>query len=160
MPLCKMVSLDTSSSETGYAVFEDAEYKLSGILVPNKGLTGQPKMDDMCKQIVGLLKKESPDIVIIERMSVGRNVRTARILSEIIGVVYSWCLANPEVYYEEMTPSQWRGYLGLQGKGKRDELKQASIDFANAAGIRIESDNEADAVCIGLAYIEKTERMT
>ena len=73
MPLCKMVSLDTSSSETGYAVFEDAEYKLSGILVPNKGLTGQPKMDDMCKQIVGLLKKESPVIVIIERMSVGRN---------------------------------------------------------------------------------------
>lgn len=159
MPRCKLISLDTSSSETGYAIFEDAYYASSGILSPDKKLKGQPKMDDMCKRIVKLLTSENPDIVIIERMSVGRNVATARMLAEIIGVVYGWCLSHEGVYYEELTPSQWRGYLGIQGKGKREELKQVSIDYVNDHGIKVKSDNEADAICIGFAYIVKTERM-
>lgn len=116
-------------------------------------------MDDMCKRIVKLLTSENPDIVIVERMSVGRNVATARMLAEIIGVVYGWCLSHEGIYYEELTPSQWRGYLGIQGKGKREELKQVSIGYVNDHDITVKSDNEADAICIGFAYIAKTERM-
>lgn len=153
---CKLVSLDTSSSETGYAIFLNAEYHDSGVLQSDKKLKNQPKMDDMCRRIIRLLKAEKPDIVAIERMSVGRNVRTARILSEIIGVVYGWCLANEETYYEEMTPTQWRSHLGFQSKLSREELKTASIECANRRlGLHVVSDNEADAICIGLAYIEK-----
>lgn len=153
---CKLISLDTSSSETGYAIFINAEYQSSGVLQSDKKLKNQPKMDDMCRRIIRLLKAEEPDIVVIERMSVGRNVRTARILSEIIGVVYGWCLSHDGTYYEEMTPTQWRSCLGFQSKLNREELKVASIQCANdKLGLEIASDNEADAICIGLAYVEK-----
>lgn len=155
MYLCKTISLDTSSSETGYAIFLDGEYSSSGVLVPSKQAKGQEKMDEMCRKITSFLSDESPDIVIVERMSVGRNVKTARILAEIIGVVYGWCLAHQNVFFGEMSPSQWRGALGLQGKGKREDLKREAIDYVKQYGIYVVSDNEADAICIGLAYISK-----
>lgn len=113
----------------------------------------------MCKKIASFLSEENPDIVVIERMSVGRNVKTARILAEIIGVVFGWCLAHKNVYYEEMTPSQWRSILGLQKKEKRNELKQLSIDFVNNIGIKVKTDDEADAICIGMAYIKNIENI-
>lgn len=155
MYLCKTISLDTSTSETGYAVFINGKYIRSGVLNPEKNLAGQNKMDDMCRKIISFLNQELPDIVIIERMSVGRNVKTARMLAEIIGVVYGWCLAQELVFFQDLTPSQWRSALGLQGKGKRDELKRESINYVNQQGIPVVSDNEADAICIGLAYINQ-----
>lgn len=157
MNKCKLISLDTSSNSTGYSIFLNAKYSLSGTLTPEKGLSGQEKLDNMCRKIAELLSKESPDIVIIERMSVGRNVRTARILSEIIGVVYGWCLANNQVYYEEITPAQWRSELGLPTKS--NELKQTAIDFVSSKGIYPGTNDEADAICIGMAYISKIDKL-
>lgn len=38
MDACKLVSLDTSSTSTGYSIFKNAVYFCSGTLTPNKGL--------------------------------------------------------------------------------------------------------------------------
>ena len=60
---CKLLSLDTSSSKTGWACFEDAKYKSSGVInfdtnefkKKYKG-NSDKRVEDMCLAIIDLLK--------------------------------------------------------------------------------------------------------
>lgn len=62
-----------------------------------------------------------------------------------------------DIPYEVFYPTNWRKVLGFkQGSGtKRSELKQQAIDMIyDRYGITATND-EADAICIGMAYIKK-----
>ena len=59
----------------------------------------------------------------------------------------------PKVEIEYIYPSSWRAALGIRnGRGiKRTTLKEADIAFVKEKyGIDV-NDDEADAICIGLA---------
>lgn len=157
---CKLISLDTSTTETGFAIFHDAILKKSGVIQSQEDDGPLGRLKSMGQGILELLDKESPDIVVLEKMNVGRNVKTARLLSELTGIVIGWTLRHPKVYYEELSPSEWRSSLGLQGKFSREEMKRLSIQYViENTGHEPVSDNEADATCIGLGYIKRFERM-
>ena len=83
----------------------------------------------MCLSVINLLKEEKPDIVVIEKLNVGRNMVAVRALSKVIGVVYCYSILN-DCFYFEIQPSQWRSKLGMQSsKRGRDEYKQLSIEY-------------------------------
>ena len=61
---CKLLSLDTSSSKTGWAYFEDTKYKKSGIIdLDTKECKKKYKnnsdnrIKDMCIEVLNLLQK-------------------------------------------------------------------------------------------------------
>ena len=157
----KMISLDTSSTKTGWAYFENGEYVISDVINLNtkdlqkkyKGKSDD-RIRDMCLNIINLCEKYKPDIVVIEKLNVGRNMNATRILSKIIGVVYGWTIINQCTYYE-IQATEWRGKLGMQSsKRKREEYKQLSIDYIrNAIGKEV-NDDEADSICAGFGYIK------
>ena len=63
----------------------------------------------------------------------------------------------PKVTVEYIYPSSWRAAIGIKtGRGiKRTSLKQADIDFVKEKyGIDV-NDDEADAICIGYAQLNK-----
>ena len=156
-----MLSLDTSSSKTGWACFEDAKYKSSGVInfdtnefkKKYKG-NSDKRVEDMCLAIFDLLKKYKPDIIVIEKLNVGRNMVAVRHLCKVIGVVYCYSILN-DCYYHEIQASQWRSQIGIQGKNrKRDEYKQLAIEYVkNILGIDV-TDDEADSICAGIGYIK------
>ena len=158
---CKLLSLDTSSSKTGWACFEDAKYKKSGVInfdtneckKKYKG-NSDKRIEDMCLAIIDLLKKYKPDIIVIEKLNVGRNMVAVRHLCKVIGVVYCYSILN-ECYYHEIQASQWRSQIGIQGKNrKRDEYKQLAIEYVkDILGVAV-TDDEADSICAGIAYIK------
>ena len=158
---CKLLSLDTSSSKTGWSCFEDAKYKKSGVInfdtneckKKYKG-NSDKRIEDMCSAIIDLLKKYKPDIIVIEKLNVGRNMVAVRHLSKVIGVVYCYSILN-DCYYHEIQASQWRSQIGIQGKNrKREEYKQLAIEYVkNTLGIDV-TDDEADSICAGIAYIK------
>ena len=158
---CKLISIDSSSSKTGWAYFENGEYKKSGVLnfdsneckKKYKG-NSDKRIEDMSLAIFNLLKEHKPDIIVIEKLNVGRNMVSVRNLSKVIGVVYCYSILNNS-FYHEIQASQWRSQIGIQGKNrKRDEYKQLAIEYVkNTLGIEV-TDDEADSICAGIGYIK------
>ncbi len=159
---CKLLSLDTSSSKTGWAYFENAKYKKSGVIdLDTKECkkkykeNSEKRIEDMCLAVLDLLKKIKPDIIVIEKLNVSRNMNAVRVLSKVIGAVYTYYISNDDCSYFEIQPTQWRSKLDMQsGRKKRDELKQLSVEYVkNTLGIDV-TDDEADSICAGVGYIK------
>lgn len=157
----KMISLDTSSTKTGWAYFENGKYVESNVINLNDREyqkkykdNSDKRIEDMCLHIIDLLKNYEPNIIVLEKLNVGRNMVAVRCLSKIIGVVYCYSILNNCFYYE-IQASQWRSQIGIQGKNrKRDEYKKLAIEYVkNALDIEV-TDDEADSICVGIGYIK------
>lgn len=157
----KLISIDSSSSKTGWALFENAEYKKSGVIDLDtkeckkkyKGKSDK-RIENMCLAIIHLLQEYKPDIIVIEKLAVTRNMVSVRCLCKVIGAVYCYSILHNNVFYYEIQPSEWRSKLGIQSKGnKREDFKQLSIEYVKSHyGIDV-SDDESDAICAGMGYI-------
>lgn len=151
---CKVVSLDTSSSSTGWAYFIDGEILQHGCIT-SKIKDSEKRMKEMCLSALQLLNNINPDIVYVEKMSVERNPGTARMLSMIIGVIYGWCISH-EKYYEDFRPSEWRSLIKNKDEKiprKREELKFWSQEKVRTIyGFEV-NDDESDAILIGRSAI-------
>lgn len=111
----------------------------------------------MCLSIIELLRLKKPDIILVEKLNVGRNMASTRMLAKIMGVIYGYTLLNG-CDYEEIQASEWRSKIGIQSpKLKRDDYKQLAIDYVkNNFGKEVGND-EADSICAGIGYIKKFE---
>lgn len=126
-----------------------------GLIDLHKNTDSELRLKDMAQHIWQLLEANKPDIIVIEKLNVGRNLQATRLLSKIIGVVYCYSVLNPDVFYFEIQPSQWRKQLGMQSsKRKRDEYKQLSIQFIKEHFNIEVTDDVSDAICAGIGYIK------
>lgn len=157
----KLISLDTSSSKTGWALFENGKYVKSDVIDLDtkeckkiyKG-NSDKRIEDMCLSVWNLLDENKPDIIVIEKLNVGRNMVAVRALSKVIGMVYCYSILNKCFYYE-IQPSQWRSQLGMQSsKRKREEYKQLSVQYVKDNFSINVSDDESDSICAGVGYIK------
>lgn len=146
----RVLSLDTASKVTGWALFVNGKYKCSGTIDLHKDKNSITRVARMCSSIVELIKEHSPTDIVIEEMPSTRNAKTTRMLSKIIGAVYYHCLVN-RIPYEEASCAKWRGTLGID-KRKREEAKLASINRVKTVYSKDINDDEADAINIGEAY--------
>lgn len=159
--ITKLISLDTSSSKTGWALFEDGIYIKSGVINLDTSEckkkyknNAEQRIKDMSYSIWDILNEYQPNIIVIEKLNVSRNMNATRILAKIIGVVYCYSILNNCFYYE-IQPSQWRSQLGMQSsKRKREEYKQLSIDYVKENFNKDVSDDESDSICAGVGYIK------
>lgn len=159
---CKMISLDTSSTCSGWAYFEDGVYKTSNTIALNTKEckkkykdNSEQRVKDMCLNLLELLNKFQPDIIVVEKLNVSRNMNATRILAKIIGIVYSHAITHNNCFYYEIQSTQWRSQLGMQfGKKRREELKQLSVKYVKDKLGKDVCDDEADAICVGLGYIK------
>ena len=159
-----MVSLDTSSSTTGVAVW------INGVLEryfpidktnvsqdEEVGDIADKRLDEMCGDIYKTLNGVKPSITVCEMTVVERSAHTQRMLSEIVGTVRGYCLAK-KIWFDRLRPTEWRKQIYdnfdvEKPPKKRDDLKKWSIDTVKKLyGINVD-DNTADAILIGIAYI-------
>lgn len=154
MRVGRLVSIDSSTKKTGMAFFIGGRLeKYELIDLSNSGLEINSRTDAMGLRIMTLLSHFNPDMVYIEEPKGHNNVELVRKLSTILGIVRGWCLQN-KVYFEEIKPTVWRKYAGLdQGGKKRAELKAASVGYVrNKYNVEV-NDDVADAICIGDAVL-------
>ena len=150
--MTKLMSFDTSTQSTGYAIFVDGKYRRSGCIQ----ISDNDKLTKMIEHIYSLIIHEDPDIIVVEEMVVVRNAQVARHLTMILGAIFGKCLDNG-IYYSSIRPTEWRKLIDPGKKPrKRAELKEWSIqkvkELFDIDGI---SDDIADAILIGQAYINK-----
>ena len=145
------LSLDTSTRNTGYCVFENGKIIKTGVLSTN---TKEP-LDRMLLKIGALLATHQPDIVVCENTVVLRNAKVQRQLTEILGAIRFWCITNRKFYYT-LNPTEWRKLVKEPEEilpKKRDELKAWSLETVRRYTRKhIKSNDESDAVLIGEAY--------
>ena len=150
----RFVSLDTSTTCSGLAFYVDGKLKDHAELKPDKKSEIGERMYRMAGMITEQLDKWKPDIVYIETpQGHGANVKLARELGMMLGVVMGWC-ASHNVDFNEVAPSQWRAWAGWkQGKLTRPELKEMSIvEVRKRHGINV-GDDVADAINIGYGVL-------
>lgn len=149
-----ILSFDTSSVSTGWAVFRDGKYVKSGTIKKDVHIDIEKRVDEMCLELMNKIREVEPDVVCIEELSVMRNAHTTRVLSKIISSVYVFCLMN-SIKYLEFSPPMWRSEIGI--KGKREVAKEEAIKYVKENFGKPVCDDEADAVCIGASYILRCE---
>lgn len=152
----RIVGIDSSSKVTGISLFVDGSLDAHRVVDLSKIKDSNERLNLMCIKILECLDELSPTHITIEHPNgAGSNVLVVAMLSEILGCVRGYALTHG-VGYEEMNPSEWRKLLAFdQGKKKREELKQMSMDLIkNLYGIDV-GDDLADAICIGRATVVK-----
>lgn len=149
-----LISLDTSTTSTGYAIFVDCKLQSYGVIEPTINEPSDERIKSMCINLLDLLHSTKPDIIVIEKLNVNRNMATTRNLSKVIGIVYGYAITH-DVFYYEIQASEWRSTLSIKGKGRK-ELKELSKKYIKTQfDIHTECDDLSDAICAGQAYILK-----
>lgn len=151
----KYIAFDQSTKKTGWSIFIDGKLENYGIIDFSKEKDSEKRINLMGKEILRLLSKEKPNMISCEHpQGEGRNVLVVSKLSEIIGIIRAYSLSK-DIDFIEIMPSEWRRYCEMsQGKKKRDELKQMSIDFVKEIFNKDVSEDTADAICQGYGYIK------
>ena len=161
MKKCKMLALDISSTNTGWAIFDNGNYTESGAIATPKDV--KSKMDYMMDALIGFIRSRKPDIVVVEEPVYAHgDPRAFQTLAMICGVVLYWSHIV-EADFSSMRPSEWRKLVTDKDEHrprKRVELK--AWDLAKAKELfakDFETDDEADAVLIGQAYLNYWEKL-
>lgn len=68
---CRMISLDTSSTKSGWAYFEAGELVLSGELDYSKEKDSEIRVEEMIMSIYKVLSTYNPDIIVAEKTQLG-----------------------------------------------------------------------------------------
>lgn len=152
----KLLSLDQSTSRSGYAIFINGEYDHSGVIDKHKIKDSEERFKAMYEGIHDLIVEEKPDFVVLEdTQAQGGNMAIYKLLCQLQGAIMGMCYASGIKFYV-IKVTQWRKILQFhQGpKVKRDELKRQSVEYAKRFGIE-GSEDRAEAACIGAAYLMK-----
>lgn len=149
----KVLSFDQSTRVSGWAYFEDGKYIESGTVDMSKSkLETDQRSFEMAKELWKIMKKYKPEHLILENVQQQSSVSTVIILARLAGMIIGYAEAH-NVHTHIFLPSQWRKVLSYKqgAKVKRQELKQQSIDYIKENFNLELSEDECEAVAIGVA---------
>lgn len=163
----KILGLDVSSLSTGFALMKDGYLDVNsiGTIQPNpKYLVGQ-KLVFFEKELKKLIKKYSPDEIVVENIFKGPNVNTLKLLSMWRGIVFkvSWEKLKKDPI--SIMPTEARKLVGVPGSSK-EEAFAFVVKKYNFTNFVFKNDNDrTDAIILALSYffphsikIKKTKR--
>lgn len=151
-------SIDSSTTKTGMALYVDGVLKEHLLIDYKNERDVDKRISKMCYSIYSQLKKWNPNIVIVEDDYNKNNVKTVKMLSNIIGAIRGYCVIN-DWECACIMPSQWRKeFPEFKPKMKREELKYTSIQLVKKNTDIDCSEDECDAINIGEAYLRILKR--
>ena len=144
----RFCGIDASSKKTGICLLINGKLSDYKLLDYSSHTDREDRMKSMCTALLKQLNEYNPDIVYIEDSWNAANVEVTKLLTRIMGVTYAWCLSKKREWHS-ILPSQWRKHCGiLQSKKKRQELKQASIDYVKEKYDIDVNDDVADSIAL------------
>lgn len=161
MSKCKLLSLDTSSTDSGWAYFENGILEDYGHIEMNKKDDSIIKQEKMIIALKELVDRIDPDICVIETPPYMNSPKTLILLAEIVGSVRGMVIDRCQ--YEEMEPKRWRRLVAMDGEKIPNKSKESKAwDIAKVKeyyDIDTTNDNVADGILIGLAYCRFMESL-
>jgi Holliday junction resolvasome RuvABC endonuclease subunit len=165
--LMKICSLDLSSKASGYAIIENRTLIDSGVVTAS-GTDAIARIKKMSGQIASILAKHKDiDVLVMEEVRPAddngnrKNLHTHKILMYVqAAMVFLMHELYSNIQIEYLYPSEWRAECGIpNGRGiYREQQKQMDIAFVKQLFNLDVSDDEADAIGIGVAYAKKHDK--
>jgi len=148
----RVVAFDQATAVSGYAVLDDGVYKKSGLISAKKIKGIDERFVVMVRELCKIIADEDADCVVIEDVQQQVNKQTYKHLARLQGAILGHCCVNdiPCIVFPATT---WRSRLGFsQGQGiRRQGLKSQAIQYVKENVRRNVTNDEAEAICIGLA---------
>lgn len=164
----KILSLDQSTSNVGFAIFEDGELKDYGCIRYSKKINSN-NMYSIFLKTVEKIENEKPDIVLIEdvyakkmpiynkktkKIIMEYNIQTHKKLANLQGMFISYFILH-QIDFEIVAPKTWQKVVKSGTVKKEDTLSFVNKKYS----INLKNDNIADSICIGLSYISVCENL-
>lgn len=144
----KIMSIDQSTSKSGYAIFTNEQLAEWGVIRPSKKIH-KVNMISMFFRIVKKIEEENPDLILIEDvyMKKGKtfNVQTHKTLSNLQGMLIAYFMLS-SIEYKVIHPNSWKNKV----IGKKKISKEETQYFLNKKYSKVFKEDEADAIAIGL----------
>ena len=147
--MSKILSFDQSTKISAYSIFIDGKYAECGVIDLHKIKDTSERIRAMGVELGNIIKKYSPEKVIMEEVAQQSNPLTLKLLARIQGVIIGFCAAhNIETYIIE--PSKWRSTLKFKigPSVKREELKAQAIQYIKDKYELDLTEDECEACCI------------
>ena len=163
----KILTLDQSTSCTGYSIFDNGELIEYGAIRPSKKIC-EVNMHSMFLRVADLIDKVNPDKILIEDVYLKMqkvynpktksfewrfNVATHKVLSNLQGMLIAYFVLH-QIEFEVIHPSTWQKIIKKKGKVEKEDTKS----FVNKKySTNIKNDNVTDSIAIGLYYLSKSK---
>ena len=154
----RILALDQSTRVTGWAVFaDDALQEYGKFDAENAGADIGKRLTYIRTKIWSLIEKYDIEKIVIEEIqlqnTVGNNVVTYKKLAYVQAVIIQ-LLDEINMPYEIVASSSWKSTLGIKGRARAEQKKNAQIYVNTIYNIKATQD-ECDAICIGTHMIKK-----
>lgn len=149
----RILAIDQSLNSTGWAVVDTKRKKLlvcHGVIKPPKNEDYVSKINYITNELKTIFRQKECEYIVLEELKLYMNNRVETIRALYGLFVHLQCEFMRRNWLVVVAdPNVWRAYNGIKGKN-RQEKKQATLDFVNERfGIDVTED-EADAIGIGL----------
>lgn len=162
-----ILSLDASSTATGWAIFDKHGLYAYGVIKP-EGEDWRDRLAHQGPKLREIIEKYHPTRMILEDVPLkSANPKTLVVLGAVQGCILG-IAASYTVPITYVLPSEWRSpldlYDGTREGTKRKELKRKSIEKANELfGLNLKwvspsskknEDDQSDAILLGYSQIK------
>lgn len=147
-----VLSLDQALRVSGYGVFSDGNLVAYGTFeIDSDGTIGE-RLKEFIRHVDTLYGEYEFDHLVFEDIQYQNNIETYKKLAFVQAALYLWCNEG-NIPYTVLGPSEWRSKLKEKFGHTRKEQKEHAIDFVKRCSGKDVTSDEADAICIGLAYL-------
>lgn len=155
----RIMSLDQSSRVTGWAIYDNKNLIAFGHFSIPANKIMQQRLRSFVTYLNDLIEKYHPEKIYYEGIQYQSNIETYKKLAYIQAMIIYFSSSIPIM---ELAPSHWRSIIkdkhGIKFGRSRAEQKQKAQDFVKEFFNKEVTEDEADAICLGLAGVLEDEK--
>lgn len=153
----RILALDQASRVTGYAIFEDDNLIDSGTFTLTDDDVGE-RLVQLRNTIINFIEQQKINVVLFEDIQLqagAAGVTTYKVLAEVFGVIQE-LVTEKAIEYHIIHSQTWKSALNIKGKARTEQKRNAQAYVADTFNLKVTQD-AADAICIGAAYIKSNK---
>lgn len=152
-----ILALDNATRKCGVCVLRGYKVVYFGKIEQNDKSI-EKRLQGLYGAIRGLIRKWHIDVVVYEDTNKCTNVQVLKSLCVLQGIIMALAFEF-DIKHVALLPSVWRKVLGFKTGSHegttRDVQKQMALDYVNCVlNLPTTSDDVAEAICIGQAFIK------
>lgn len=162
----RTLALDQATHTSGWAVFDNTDLIKYGKYNTENHSDIDLRINDLKHYLINMIEFWKPDLVVLEDIQLQQfgpkssnnvqGVTTYKGLAKLQGVLIN-LLIDYEIEYQIAHTGTWREACGIKGKSRSDRKKSAQLIVQDIYGVNPTQD-EADAICIGIYATQKKEK--
>lgn len=152
----RILALDQASRTTGYSIFDGQELVAFGVYNAS-GSNGKARINDVCDWLEHMIELYEPDFVGIEDIQYNNGAHnTFKLLGQLMGAIFR-TLYDAKIPHDSVLIPTWRKSVGVKGRGRAEQKANAQRVVKAKYGLDV-SEDEADAICIGMHFAGSGKR--